>query len=269
MRSATAPGLTVNEVRKARERNRLWCAEHRSVTRRNPWLVGAPPYGTHLPGGGFSLAVHPAPKWPVELRNTRALHGMVTKLSGIAHHPTIPQFALIPWPSPFGWSVWTQHEDAARALAGKAHSAILYDREVTVTCGPLARVRAPIIRRRGRRMLRVDTITPVLIRAADGGRCTVPTSGNLRSTLHAWLPRRVGVEIDADDLCLEIRSRSTQSAIVDTGGKFGASTGFTGHIIVETNAVGHWLLDVASRIGLGGRVALGFGRIRLSEIDKC
>lgn len=266
MRCATAPGLTVDAVRRAREVNRAWAQKHRACSRRQPWLLGAPPYGHYLPGGGFTLNVQPAPRWPVELRNTRALHGMVTALMGIEHDPHVPQFSLIPWPTPFGWSVWTQHADVAQRLAGHRHNARLYDQDVTVTCGPLARVRAPVVTHRGRRRLRIDAVTPVRLRA-DSERLTQPTAAHLAGALRDWIPPRLGVEIDQNDLALEVVESRTQAALVQTGGKFGPTRGWTGHLVVDTNAVGHWLLEVAARIGLGGRVALGFGRVRVSNAD--
>lgn len=266
MRSATMPSLTPYSVATARARNRRWCVENRGVKRRCEWLLGAPPFGTHLPGGGFELSVSPAPRWKVELRNTRSLHGLVTAL-GILHHPTIPQFTLVPWPTDFGWGVYTQHDAAARAVAGREHRARLFDQDVTAQCGPLARLRAPVVTHRGRRRLRIDAITPVCVRADQESMHTMPTSENLHSTLASWLPRRLGIEVPGDELVLELVSRETQPATVETGGKFGATRGFVGHCIVETNAVGEWLLRVSALIGLGGRVAFGFGRVRVSNVD--
>lgn len=190
---------------------------------------------------------------------------MVTNLLGIPHHPTVPQFTLVPWPNAFGWGVYCQHDSAARATAGREHTAVLFDRDVTARCGPLARIRSPVIGRRGRRRVRIDAVTPVLVRGEADAIYTAPTGENIRSTIAAWLPRRVGLQIDGDDVMLELVERETQPATVETGGKFGATRGWVGHVVVETNAVGHWLLELGARIGLGGRVALGFGRVRVGE----
>jgi hypothetical protein len=267
MRSATSASMSADKIARGRERNRAWCATNRSVRNRNAWLLGAPPFALHLPGGGFELHVSPAPQWPIVLRNTRALHGLVTQLLGIGHHPTIPGFTLVPWPTAFGWAVYSQHD--VSGVAGREHAGQLFDREVVVRCGPYARVRAPVIARRGRRVLRVDAVTPVLVRCGDHrapATYTAPTAANLHSTLDAWLPRRIGVESFGGDLCLSLLSREVQPTLVATGGKFGDTRGWVGHVVVETNAVGHWLLELAARIGLGGRVALGFGRVRVSAV---
>lgn len=256
------------QLERNRERNRAWCATNRNVSERNAWLLGSPAFGTHLPGGGFELHVSPPPKWAVELRNTRGLHGMVTALMGIPHHPTIPQFTLTPWPNDFGWGIYSQHGDVMGRLAGREHEAVLFDRRVVVRCGPLVRVRTPVVAKRGRRRLRIDAITPVLVRENESAMHTHPTAENMHSTLDAWLPRRLGLESFKDDLKLELIERSTEPATVATGGKFGSARGWTGSVIVETNAIGHWLLEVGARIGVGGRVALGMGRIRVSEVRQ-
>lgn len=255
---------------KARANNAQWCARVRGVKERNVWLAGSPAFGEYLPGGGFTLAVSPIPKWPIELRNTRALHGMVTKLMGIPHDSQIAQFTLTPWPCPFGWGLYSQHCDVMQRLAGKTHDAVLFDRGVQVKCGHLARIKAPVVTRRGRRRLRIDAVTPVIVRdssTSTRSTYTAPTADNLHSTLAFWLPRRIDVDVTGEAFPLELATRETEAATVETGGKFGNTRGWTGHVIVETNAIGHWLLEVAARIGLGGRVALGFGRVRVSEVE--
>ncbi len=254
---------------KARANNAQWCARARGVKARNPWLAGPPSYASHLPGGGVELHVAPAPRWPVDLRNTRALHAMVTVLTGLPHHPTTPQFTLTPWPNAFGWGVYSLHGDVMERLANREHAAVLYDRDVRVKCGPLVRVRSPLIAKSGRRRLRIDAITPVLVRAESNTRNmhTEPTAANLHSSLDAWLPRRLGMDSFRDAFVIELVSRDTEAATVETGGKFGNTRGWVGSCVVETNAVGHWLLEVGARIGLGGRVALGFGRVRVSEVE--
>lgn len=265
MRSANSTAMSAVTIAKNRERNRAWCAQHRGVRNRSAWLLGAPPFPTHLPGGGFELHIEPAPKRAIDLRHTRGMHGLVTAMIGEPHHPTIPGFALVPWPRGCGWGVWSQLPEAA-ALAGRAHAGTLWDVPALVRCGPLVRVRAPVVQRRGRRRMRLDSITPVLVRADERAMHTHPTAANLGSTLCAWLPRRVGLHVSNDDAPIEIVSAETQPATVYTGGKFGASRGWVGHVVVETNAVGHWLLELGARIGIGGRVALGFGRVRVSEV---
>lgn len=251
-----------------RERCRRWASENRAVRRREPWLLGPPAFGEYLPGGAFSLRITPAPQWAIELRNTRALHGLVTTLLGEPHDPNLPGFALIPSSiAASGWGVYIPDEAAALRLAGRQCAGVLFDREVLVTCGPMHRIKAPRVISRGHRHLRIDFITPVIVRS-DGGRVvrTSPTAGNLCSTLSAWLPRRIGLEIGDDDVRMHLVERHTQVQLVRMGGKYGCARGFVGHMIVDTNAVGEWLLRCAETIGLGGKCAFGFGRIRVSNV---
>lgn len=233
----------------------------------NAWLRGAPAFGPLLPCAGFSLSVSPAPRWPVELRNTRALHGMVTGLLGLPHTKPLPQFCLSPIRTQFGWGVITGIE-AAERVANLEIEARLFDQIVTVRTGPLVRVKAPKVTKRGHRRLRIDAITPVSVRNSSSHWTHVtPTSSNLGSTMLHHLPRRIGVEVTMDDLRLDLVSRATQVESVPLGGKYGDARGWSGSCVVDTNATGEWLLRCAETLGLGGRTAFGFGRIRVSNAE--
>lgn len=251
-----------------RARCQRWAAAHRESKVRNPWLLGAPPFGEYLPGGGFDLRVSPPPKWPIEHRSVRALHGLVTGLSGVPHDPTTPVFSLVPIDRGCLWGVVFNDAEIALGLAGKQHPGVLFDRDVVVTCGPLHRVRAPIVSKRGHRLVRIDAITPVHIRK-DGGQHThlFPTARNLISTIAAWLPRRLGITLGDDDIRMRLVTRETQPEHVMLGGKFGRVSGWSGSIVVDTNATGHWLLRCCETYGLGGRTAFGFGRVKVSDVD--
>ena len=262
MRESVKPGV----VAENRARCREWAAAHRAVERSNTWLIGAPPYGEYLPGGAFTLRVTPALRWPIELRNTRALHGMVTDLIGKPHDPQVPGFVLIPSnAAAVGWGVYLPNAEDALQLAGRQVSGVLFDRNVVVSCGPMHRIKAPRVTKRGRRRLHIDIITPVCVRS-DGGTYTyrAPTSANLCATLAAWLPRRLGVAIGPTDIRLLIVERNSQVQWTPLGEKYGTVGGFVGSLIVETNAVGEWLLRCAESVGLGGKTAFGFGRIRVT-----
>lgn len=249
-----------------RERNRLWSARNRGCRKPQPWLKGPPPIGPFLPGGGFALHVSPPPQWEVQLRNTRGLHGMVTQLLGEPHHPNQPGFTLIPLGRGVGWGVFVANEETAARVAGRTVSGVLFDREVTVSCGPLHRVKTPAVTKRGRQRIRIDAITPVCMRTDHSKRTHLyPTQGNLHSTLSAWLPRRLGLDIPEEDVRLELVERQTQPDRVPTGGKYGVTVGWTGHVVLEVNAVAAWLFRCAETIGLGGRTAFGFGRIKVSD----
>lgn len=231
------------------------------------------PQITHIPGGWLELQMAPAPRWPVVLRNTRALHGVVTGLLGQPHHPTEPRFALAPWPFGIGWRVFVHDEAAALRVAARTVDATLYGAPVLVRVGSMLRQSAPHVWRE--RMLVVDTITPVCTRGA--GKCwgektehakravTTPTAAGLISTVAAWLPRRIGYEAPESGLSLELVAHQTRAERVQLGGKFPPVDGWSGRLVMRCNAAMAWLLELAETVGLGGRCAYGFGRVRVRE----
>lgn len=249
-----------------RARCRAWAVTARGVTRSQPWLLGAPPCAPYLPGGAFALAISPAPQWAIELRNTRALHGLVTTMIGKPHDSNRPGFALVPSGSaPSGWGVYVPDPEDALRLSNRSMPGVLFDRPVEARCGNMFRLKAPVVTKRGRRRLRVDCITPVVIRSSGGTiRHTVPCGSNLLSTLATWTPHRLGIAIGDSDAVMQLIERHTQPQWTPLGGKYGATGGFVGHVIVECNAVSEWLLRCCESIGFGGKTAFGFGRIRVS-----
>lgn len=255
-----------------REQNRRWCAEHRNVAKRNRWLAGTIPYAGHLPGGALSIDLVPRPRWPLVLRNVRLLHGLVSHALGEPHEPMVPQWSLIPVEHGCGWAVVFGRDDLARRLANREIPARIAEQPCLARFGLLTRIRAPRITRRGRQRLRIDAITPVCVRncGRDDSYHTAPTADALLSTLSTWMPRRLGLALPKDLLRLELVESATTPEAVLLGGKFPRPVrGFVGHVIVDVNAPARWLLETAARgWGLGGRVAFGFGRVRVSEVER-
>jgi len=133
--------------------------------------------------------------------------------------------------------------------------------------GACWRPRYPRVSKRGHRKLRIDALTPVVIQST--GRATLriqPTQTSLTAALATELPERVGVDsFDRDSLMLKVISHDSRKEVVDMGGKYGLISGWVGHVVVDTNAVGEFLLRCAANgPGLGGRTAFGFGRIVVS-----
>lgn len=255
------------QIVERRRQNAEWARVHRGCRRELPWLKGVPPYGTHMPGGGVELSVSPYPRWPVELRNTRALHGMITSLVG-GHSGRWPRWSLVPWPCTFGWGVYLWEDDVANRLAGATFGASLYDRPVMVTTSPLRRIRAPTVRKRGHQRLRIDAVTPVVI--VSEGRRQPHQFGTAKSICDAVggeFVRRLGViGVKRDWLMVEEVESDTHPCRTQLGGKYGAVTGWTGHMVLECNAPAAWLLKCAGLVGLGTRTAFGFGRVRVSDV---
>lgn len=251
-----------------RERCAKWYAEKTGVTSmapRAPWLLGAPIYGEYLPGGVCELDIYPASKWPIQLRNTRALHGCVTSIAGRPHTKNLADFALIPGDK---WCVYIRDEDVAVALADGKHESQLFDKRVMVRFGQLRRLPSPIVAKRGRRLLGFETQTPISMRRGitkDGVRVfeqyDAPTAANIKAAIGGSFLGKLGVSVSSDRVCLELISAETRSVSVPIGGKYGDVVAWEGRCIVETNAVGEWLFRCAEMIGFGGRTAFGFGRI--------
>ena len=252
----------------AKARNRAWSEQNRGVKGTQPMLLGAPTFDIYLPGGGMEIAISPVPQWRIEHRNIRALHGMITTMIDEPHDPLIPGFALVPWPTGCGWGVYVRDAAQADRLANKRHSARIFDRDVEVRFSTVRKIKAPVVTKRGRARLRIDAITPVCIRNGGGSTTyTAPTTQSLWSAItNSFLPR-VGVhDLDPQTAMLRLVEATTQPETVQLGGKFHGIRGWTGHVIVEGNAVARWLVQCAGLVGLGGRTALGFGRVRVTEV---
>lgn len=258
-------------VAKQRENNRRWAAEHRGCKGVSPWLKSAPPYASHLPGGGFELRISPPPRHPLTHENIRYLHAMVTRAIDSGHDSTEPRFALVPWPSGCGWGAYLYRDVDVAAVDGKTFDVTLFDKPVQLRFSPVRRLRAPVVTKRGHRKLVVETVTPVVVRS-DGGyvrRAHATTSTILHAVGHQWR-QRFGIPKEAlpdEHVRIEVLEESTHAEHVQMSGKFGTVSGWGGRVVVDCNALGEWLLRVAAMVGLGGRSGLGFGRIRVRDFD--
>jgi hypothetical protein len=245
--------------------NRERCKMYRGSSGAQPWLLGAPAFGPYLPGGACSITLSRS----VPLHDLRHLHGALTVAIGEKHDTTIPGFALMPWCN--GWAAYL-HSEAACAIAGTTRVIRLGGESATMTTGSLARLRTPKIARRGRQRVRIDAITPVVIRSMAGKTSrTAPTASNLQSSLAITMASRLGFNMPPESVCIEIVECDTLPETVGGLGKFGGDgriRGFVGSMVVECNAVSRWLLECAGRgMGLGGRTALGFGRVRVTPCE--
>lgn len=271
-------------VEKNRERCRQWYERKREAAghKPQPWLKSAPAYGDHLPGAGLEIHISPQ-RYPITLQDTRALHAIITHLLDRGHGQAA-DFALLPWPRGCQWAVYLASDDAVGALAGKTFEGRrLFDSAVSVRFGYPVRLKTPRVEGpRGRRRLTIDTVTPVVIRSMGSKVARAEVSDdNIQSTLAQTLARRIGLrterpvvraggevrEVDGlpiADVPCEVVSSSVVAVKVNHN-KLGTVTGWEGRVVVETNAVGEWLLRcAASGMGLGGRVGFGYGRIRVT-----
>jgi CRISPR-associated endoribonuclease Cas6 len=249
---------------RVRERCHAWAQEHRNVKKPNPWLAGPPPFERYLPGGFMTVEMSPPPTRAIRMQDTRGLHGALTAILDRGHEQHTPNFALVP--DRLAWGVYWWREEGLR-FAGRTINGALWDRPTAFRFGPLWRIKAPTIAKRGRQRVRVDAITPVCSRAYGSTvyRST-PTSDVMHSMLAAQFAHRLGLSYLAkqDLVRVEIVSSKTDPAPVNAGEHLGRIVGWTGYAELEVNAPALWLLRVAERVGLGGRTSLGFGRIRVT-----
>jgi hypothetical protein len=225
----------------------------------------------------MTVTFDPLPHWPAELRNLRGLHGAISALRARDHHDRFPAWSLRPWLN--GWAVHFLDDAEAREWAGKSFHGALWDRPTRFSFGPLVRMRAPVVSRRGRSRIRLDVLTPVVLRTDGGAKpCTLPTAEAILGALRGEMLYRLSPSHRDDApgqdawtqwvrprVRLQIAERNTESCHVPMGGKYGVVSGWQGYVILDVNAVAYWLLVAAERtIGLGGRGAFGFGRIRVS-----
>lgn len=244
-----------------RDRCKRWAAENRAVKNPQPWLLGAPIFDTHLPGGFLEMSINQPLQWPIEHRNVRALHAVITDLTG-EHHEMIPRFALVPWSRGLGWGVYLGEQALLEKLAATRHAVRLFEHGRELRFGGKVRLKAPRVVKRGHRRLRIDTLTPMITRDRER-----PTAESMLNTMCAMQPRRIGIEVGDADATLRVIHSDMRKERVELGGKFGVVSGWVGHVVVDCNAVSEWLLRVAEVIGYGARVAYGFGRIRVSACE--
>jgi hypothetical protein len=225
----------------------------------------------------MTLDFDPPPRWAMELRNARGLHGALTALRD-RPHTRYPAWSLVPWQS--GWGVYFADLTEARGWAGKNFHGSLWDKPTVFRFGHLLRFKAPVDVKRGRSRVRIDAITPIITRSLGGSNpCTCPNNDTLRGALAGELlykisPNHRNDAPDGDEWAsyvrpqvqIEIIERQTEATYTPLGGKFGTIAGWQGHVVAEVNAVALWLLLATERaMGLGGRVAFGFGRIRVTS----
>jgi hypothetical protein len=221
----------------------------------------------HLPGGACEIRLEPAAIIP--LARTRLLHGAISHALA-RNHDTDDTWSLVP--SRGGWTVvW--HTDAGAARAGTEHAAHLYGQPICLRFGPRWRLRMPRFASRPHHRLRIDAVTPVVIRC-DGSQTTrlQPDATSLRSTLSQTLGRRLGLVLTREQVALVVDEIRTEPVQIRGTGKYGANgsrgkvVGWTGSLVVHCDDMARLLLECAARgWGLGGRTSLGFGCIRVSD----
>lgn len=236
----------------------------------------------YLPGGRTAVTSTPAQR--LDLSQCRWLHSVLTRLVGKPHDPRLPAWALRPGAAPSGgscgWEVYWFRDDLAARLQDTSHSARLGRAEVDLHFGALQRLPAPPLQepaiegQLGRRAsdacrLLLETRTPVVQRA-HGGR--VRHAGPRSTALTTYLAERaapalLGTRFPRQAVPVHVVADASRSVEIPCGRKLGQQPAWIGQLILETNALGRWLLQAAAAgPGLGGRTAYGFGTIAVSDL---
>lgn len=267
-------------VERKRQISREWAVRagrtHRSGAQ--PWLAGPPAYAQRLPGALLPVTISPMPRALLTLAGTTQLHGLLSGIFGDAGfpHEQAPPFALVA--SERGWCVYVAHDEMAAAVASWSVPRRCGRHLVEVRFGEPTTIPSPVVRGRGQRVLRVTAISPSLVRRSvwtdetRTKRSSVyydrPSAENMRSAL-LRVGERLGLDREqiARTLRLELVADGAQRIEV-VARELGPMRGWSGDVLVATNAVGEWLLRCAETVGLGGRVGFGFGRIGITTEDE-
>jgi hypothetical protein len=220
-----------------------------------------------LPGGAMAIGLDP--ECVIEHEAISGLHGMVTNLTGVPHDRSNPVFSLFKNPSAPGWACYVSRTELAHQMANSVRPGHIWQHDVSVKFGPLFRFRSPPIPEARPHDIRIDTVTPLVIRSTlrhgNARTYTDLKASNLVSTLGAWTPRRILADGFGDNLCVVLLGKDTRIITQPIGGHHEPVLSVVGSLWLKVNAPTLWLLRVAERIGLGGRTAFGFGRTRIEE----
>lgn len=198
----------------------------------------------------------------------RLLHGALSTRLRLEHEPGRPAFSLVlPTRERAGWLIGYE----PRATELTTHHAMLGGSLCLVELGARHRVRPPPVRAPGSYRARIVALSPIVFshRIGDANyglpqREPVALVSQLRA-----LATRLRIDVGAIEA--RVLSRDLVACDVRVGGhvQVGTEHGMVGaswgSLVVECNATGRWLLDCAALVGLGGKTAFGFGRVRVED----
>ncbi len=262
--------LVPSRVLQCRARNRKWAEANRNVVNRNPWLHAAPPMPPTLPLVSLDVHVEPRPKYPLQQRNMRGIHGGVTGLLattlGLRHQRRLPTFATrVHADADMRVMVW--NTPRAVELCDTTTQGLLFERPTLFHVEDAVEVASPVVTRRGRLRVRLRTETPVVI-SKDGHTrsCTRPDEQTILHSLSGNLIERFGLAHLRDDVRCEVADVRTEPVRVNIGAKYRWFDGWEGEVDLDVNALAMWLLLAAEKAGFGSRTAFGFGQIAVEEL---
>lgn len=253
------------------------------------WARPSPPYASTFSGGLLEFKLSDGPSGGIPLADVRALHGAVCELIGQEKVPYQsgktsnghPDIFFLLWPYSTGWALYSPCEATIKFLAGKARRIHVFQKQTGIAFASTpVRLRAPGPVQPGIYQTTVKTLTPIVVRnhkkttaLRDKLSYHSLNAACFRGSLVSNLAHtRLGADVPQDSIAIRVVRESSEPTTVNVGGfKWGARGvvhGVVGEATLQTNAVGLWLLECAKRIGMGGRVSIGFGRVDLSDTQK-
>lgn len=235
------------------------------------WLTPPPSWEGSLPG--TVLPLHLTPEFTAPLKLGTGLHAVLTRIlrDRQGHGPTAEWSLLFVGTekSPSGWAVWIPKAEDVEAIRGKPYLVSLRGRSCTLIAGEKIsmRLRAPVVTEVERHRVKLTTITPVNIRSNGKAVRPAPSTPSLWTALQN-VAERIGLPIaDPTEIGVLVISHNTEPVRVTLNQAKNLTTvGWMGDVYLDVNPLGRWLLEVAARLGLGGRNAYGLGRIELSPM---
>lgn len=236
------------------------------------WLTPPPSWEGLLPG--TVLPIHLTPDFGNPLRLGTGLHAVLTRIlrDQEGHGPTADWSLLFVGTeqSSSGWAVWIPKPDDVNAIRGVPFEVSVRGRPCTFVAGmkSTARFRAPVVTEVKRHRVKLTTVTPVIIRASGKVVRPAPSTPSLWTALQN-VANRIGLAIaDPTEIGVMVVSHNTEPVrVILNQSKNLTTVGWMGDVYLDVNPLGRWLLEVAARLGLGGRNAYGFGRIELSPMN--
>ena len=278
--SFTGPGKVCADV-ECNRRRRVAAARARRAAQKpastaeapNPWSAAPPRWDGALPGA--VLPIDASPPLVSSDRLGPALHAVLTRLlrHGRGHDPTRPEWSLqlVGAATSSKWAVYLPAEADVAVLRGKSFASVVADQSCALTFGARAcvRLKAPTVTQTARHRVCLTTITPVTIRSmGKANKCaSFPSSVQLWTAL-TNVATRIGLTLPDPTAIGVVRvSHDTEPVTCLLNAVKGSTAhGWAGGVVLDVNPLARWLLDVAARIGLGGRTAFGLGRIAVRDV---
>lgn len=229
-------------------------------------LTGNRPSEATLPGGIIHLLASDSRMRAPALKSAGAIHGLVTALFNDGHDLTAPRFSLMFGAGNNGWSVYVHDRARGLSVAGKTTKAMLGRSPIRLACSPLYTVRLQQPSKWERRVVLVETITPIVVRCGPHGAKrshSEPTGAGLVSSL-VGVASAIGFACPRDLLEVDVIVSQTKPTTVYIGGGPRTVRGYAGCFAVMACPTARLLLSAAEVVGLGARVGYGFGQIATS-----